>query len=576
MFQTRTSAAPSSPHWSNWIQGLRQELDPKKEASRRVLLSDLKIRTKDQQLVPFTPNAVQVKMLDEVAPRWREGEISLKGKGFREFILKARQFGFSTLIGALYFLETVNEANTLTLIVAHDQETTENLFGMMHTFWEELPDAKRPKTKYKSKRQLHFAHNGSKIRVMTARKKGGGRSLTVHNLHLSEAAFYQNPKLLTGLLQAVPAGGNVFVESTANGEGGDGQTYHDQYWAGIAPQNWAHYWPKEYKSNGYQARFYAWWEHDEYEADLPGESGSRSDGFTRDDDEKTIVAKYGLDKLYGRQRTDRKLAWRRRKMAEPGMGTLFPQEYPGDPKEAFLVSGKRFFIAWNKDVHVVHATEISLDDIATWQFFGGLDWGFHSPFCFELMAADPWGDVLVLDEEYESGLTDPEQAEHVLACLKRWNLRPGQVPIYADSNMWSNKADNLGKIFQNVSAYQKADLWMIRAKNGAGTRKPSLNNAQRYLIETTKRPEKSYRRVRVSSRCENLIRTIPLMVRDKTDPEDMENDPALTEDHAVDGWRYGLQSRSIGADPLKDKPPKDPLEDWVKRQRGESEKKRKL
>jgi hypothetical protein len=43
-------------------------------------------------------------------------------------------------------------------------------------------------------------------------------------------------------------------------------------------------------------------------------------------------------------------------------------------------------------------------------------------------------------------------------------------------------------------------------------------------------------------RCPNLIRTLPAMVKDPLDPEDLADkvNSTKTEDHAVDALRYGL------------------------------------
>lgn len=449
---------------------------------------------------------------------------------------------------------TVNTPNTLTLIVAHDAETTENLFQMVHTFWEELPPEKRPKTRYKSKRVLHFAHNGSKLRLMTARKSGGGRSMTVHNLHLSEAAFYQNPKLLTGLLQAVPEGGNVFVESTANGEGGIGQIYHDEY-------------QKAKKGETpYAARFYAWWQHSEYETDPPP-------GFRRDEDEDTLVQRWDLDARFGKGRTDRKLAWRRRKKAEPGMGNQFDQEYPGDDKVAFLVSGSRFFTDWDEDVHVVYPSEVTIE--RHWPRFGGYDWGYGKPACFELGTADERGRVLLIDEEYNAGLTDDEQAEKVLECLKRNGLDPSQVTIHADPAMWAEKTDWSGKKVANVKAFHAKGLKFVKATND---RIHGWMNFRRYLHDRDQpdpnKPAVPFLRV-LRGKCPNLIRTMPLMVHDDLKPEDMESDPNLSEDHAPDTARYLLAAkpRPSGPDPNQPKPG-DHRPSWMKR--AASQGKRKL
>lgn len=475
---------------------------------------------------------MQEQYLDDLCPGWRDGVIEVKG--LKEFILKARQFGFSTLITALFFLQTINTPNTNTLVVAHDAATSEELFQMVHRFWQNLPEEKRPRSKYNSRRQLYWPGINSRFLVRTAgARAGAGRGLTIHNLHCSEVAFYTNRKLFTGLLQAVPAGGNVFVESTANGESGDGAVFHEEYQKAKAGDS------------AFTARFYAWWQHEEYEA-------KPEPGFTRNEEETSLASRLDLDGQFRRERVDRKLQWRRNKRSEPGMGALFAQEYPSDDREAFLVSGSRYFTEWDPQKHVVFESDVTIE--RHWNFFGGFDWGFGKPFCFLLACADERGRVLIIDEEYHTRLNDPDQAQKVKECLARWSLDPARVPIYADPAMWANKTDWSGKKIQNVAAFLNAGLKFVKAAN---ERVHGWMNFRRYLHDVDKPdpnlPDIPFLRV-LAGRCPNLIRTMPLQVHDKTNPEDMETDSGLVEDHAPDTARYLLASRPRPSKPDPDKP----------------------
>ena len=51
--------------------------------------------------------------------------------------------------------------------------------------------------------------------------------------------------------------------------------------------------------------------------------------------------------------------------------------------------------------------------------------------------------------------------------------------------------------------------------------------------------------------CPNLVRTIPLMIREDKNPEDLDT---KSEDHAVDACRYGLTSVVAPTRPIIDKP----------------------
>ncbi len=477
-------------------------------------LSDLWIQTKGSddeppRLTRFAPNDVQRGYLAEICPDWETGGID--PTGLREIVLKARQFGFSTLIIALLFLRTINNADTNTVIIADEATNTEELFAKVRLFWENLPDELRPATKRNNIRQLYFPALRSRIKVLTAGKKNAGRSQTIHNLHCSEVPHWSNPAILTGLLQAVPRTGNVFLESTAKGEDSVFCEQFRQADAGHTP---------------YAARFFAWWKHTEYEVLPPRD-------FARTDDEVTLAIRHGLDAAFGRVRADAKLYWRRLKMSEPGMGSLFAQEYPADAKEAFLVSGKKFFSEWDEEKHTFPAGSLPLERF--WHYWGGYDWGIGAPACFLLGCIDDKGKVLILDEVYGANRTTPEQTTDVKACLARWNLKPANTPIYADPSMFPPKRDiTTGVLIAQVNAFYQGGLRMVPAAND---RVDGWANVKRYLHDMD---EDGVPFLRISRACVNLIRTLPLMVISDKDTEDADTDG---EDHAPDTARYLLTAR---------------------------------
>src|SRR3954466_5328289 len=94
---------------------------------RGLLMGDfLKIRNKEGREVPFVPNAAQ----QEIADHW----------GQKNIVLKARQLGISTYIAARFFIDTITHPGTLTVQVAHDQRSAEDIFRIVHRFQEKLPD----------------------------------------------------------------------------------------------------------------------------------------------------------------------------------------------------------------------------------------------------------------------------------------------------------------------------------------------------------------------------------------------------------------------------------------------------
>lgn len=279
-------------------------------ASTRVTFDDLYIRTKDKKIVQFKPNPVQERYLDQICPRWRDGDYSMTGK--REILLKARQFGFSTLIAAIFFCDTLNTPNTQTVVIAHDAETSVRLFDMVKRFYDHLPEHKKPKTKYSNRRELVFEDNNSVYFVGTAGNRSFGRGGTINNVHGSEVAFWPDAEeLLTGLSEAVPEDGNIFLETTANGLG---NYYHEEY---TLAQN---------GGSIYDARFFAWFEHPEYTLPVP-------EHFNLTPREEALKRTHNLS--LGQ------LAWYRKK--GKALKSKLPQEYPSTAEEAFVASGNPYF-----------------------------------------------------------------------------------------------------------------------------------------------------------------------------------------------------------------------------------------
>ncbi|MEK9170810.1 MAG: hypothetical protein AAB789_00650, partial [Patescibacteria group bacterium] len=163
-------------------------------------------------------------------------------------ILKARQEGVSTFCEAMIFENTVSSSNVNSLIVAHEPESTEEIFRMSKLYYDMLRGPVKPLKRYDNKKQLVFENPDektrpddpglrSKIVIATAGKVKIGRGLTIQNFHGSEVAFWKNGKeLMLSVMQAIPDLPNtmVFLESTANGFGGDGEYFYNMVQDAIA------------------------------------------------------------------------------------------------------------------------------------------------------------------------------------------------------------------------------------------------------------------------------------------------------------------------------------------------------
>lgn len=161
---------------------------------------------KELQEIPFKLNAIQ-------------GAYAKKASN-KDVILKARQQGFSSFILARFAVDFLVKKNSRSVVVADETENAMELLERVKHYissYEYINKIKVP-LKYNSKNELHNEANNAKYTIGTAKNTEFGRSKTVTNLHMSEAAFYPNfERLLAGALQAVIPDGYVVIETTANG-----------------------------------------------------------------------------------------------------------------------------------------------------------------------------------------------------------------------------------------------------------------------------------------------------------------------------------------------------------------------
>jgi hypothetical protein len=304
----------------------------------------LKIRDKKANIVDFKLNKAQMIVYSEISRLRKEG------KPVRILLLKARQMGLSTFTEGFIFHDTSTNENKNALIIAHEETASANLFNMSKLYYEYLPDLIRPMKKYANGKVLQFenpttdetekAKNPglrSKISIATAGAGEVGRSSTVHNLHVSELAFFPDPKTtMLGLMQCVPdsPNTNVIIESTANGVG---DYFHDM-------------WQKAEKGlNDFVAIFLPWFIQDEYTRPFRSEGEkqqliSEVEMVTQDNNGNPV---YTYEKLLRDKHnlTWEQLNWRRYTVANKCQGDeeLFMQEYPSTPEEAFISSGRPKF-----------------------------------------------------------------------------------------------------------------------------------------------------------------------------------------------------------------------------------------
>ena len=304
----------------------------------------LKIRDKTANIIPFKLNPAQKVVMDLI----KEDDKNNIPK--RYIVLKARQMGISTLFEGLIFHDTANNENKNALILAHEESASSNLFQMSKLFYENVPDLIRPMKKYSNGKVLSFENPDtdetrkavnpglrSKISIATAGAGEVGRSSTIHSLHVSELAFFPDPKTtMLGLLQAVPDQPNtlVILESTANGVG---DYFHEM-------------WQKASRGeNEFTPIFLPWFIDPMYSRPFRTEAERQQFideiNVTTTDMSGNRVNTYEYDLMNKFDLSLEQLNWRRYTIANKCQGDeeLFMQEYPSTPEEAFISSGRPKF-----------------------------------------------------------------------------------------------------------------------------------------------------------------------------------------------------------------------------------------
>lgn len=254
---------------------------------------------------------------------------------YRNIILKARQLGFSTAIDIYLLDQALFNKNLKCGIIAQDKSAAGEIFRTKIAIpFDNLPGWLRADFKITERRSganggyILFAH-GSSIQVATSFRSG-----TVQRLHISEhgkiCAKYpaKAKEVRTGTLNAIHDGCIAFIESTAEGVGGD---FHEmstrsmelgQSGIELTTQDW-------------KFHFFAWWQDPKYVAQVPA-AGLRLSKYHREYFAGVELAMQITLSAEQRQWYINKEIEQRDEMK---------QEFPSTPLEAFLTSGRRVFDA---------------------------------------------------------------------------------------------------------------------------------------------------------------------------------------------------------------------------------------
>ena len=317
------------------------------------------VETKDGRVVPFILNNIQrafVKKEDDFKK-------NNPNKPVRIMVLKGRQFGISTLKLAILFIKCLLVDNTRAAVISHNDDATKKLFRRVRFFAKTL--CVPPTLDKESEKEYSFPRTNSYFYIGTAGSKAWGRGDNLTDVHCSEVAFWENATtVMNGLIQGVGKTGNITIETTANGVG----NYFHKLWK----KSWNN------PDAAWYAIFFKWTHFAEYEMDVPK-------NFVRTQEERELCRA-------NPEMTDRKLAWRRWKISETeadkGLSPedIFKQEYPLNPREAFISSGNAVFSLKALESYEAKppvAIEESLYGHGEWKI-----WKTPSPLKYSIMAID--------------------------------------------------------------------------------------------------------------------------------------------------------------------------------------------
>jgi hypothetical protein len=187
----------------------------------------------------------------------------------------------------------------------------------------------------------------------------------------------------------------------------------------------------------------------------------------------------------------------------------------------------QFFREFSKRMHVIAPFTIP----SYWERFASFDWGFKSPACMLWHAVSPEGQVITYREDYVSGKDTPWLAQHALKLTGNEKLRYK----VGDPSCWdASRGPSIAEVMA-TNGWAMTQAENDRVNGWARCREFLSYDQDNDSGVITRQPL-----WQCFSTCTNLVRTIPALIHDEHDPEDVDTDG---EDHAPDAWRYGLMTR---------------------------------
>lgn len=204
---------------------------------------------------------------------------------------------------------------------------------------------------------------------------------------------------------------------------------------------------------------------------------------------------------------------------------------PEDMRRAWLegdwdLEAGQFFSEFRRSIHVVEPFPIPPE----WRIVRAFDYGLDMLACI-WAAIDTSGKVYVIRELYEPGLIVSEAAKRIREATRE-NIRETLAP----PDLWNRQKDSgrsMAELFEEAG---------IKLRRADANRVQGWMQVKEYLaIFPARDGGEPDSRLKIFSNCKNLIRTLPALMHDPSDPCDVSGEPhELT--HLPDALRYLLRS----------------------------------
>ena len=282
------------------------------------------------QQIPFTLNAPQRRVLKTMEQQ------RLSGKPIRLIMLKARQWGGSTLVQTyMAWMQLVRHTGWNSLICAHVKDASANIRGMYSRLLRQYPsELKEGNTKEwsfvpfeKSINISHIPARDCQVAIATAQSPDGVRGGNYSMAHLSEVAFWGDDDWQTAEKIVRTVSGSIalepetliVMESTANGEG---NFFHGEWKRAVAGKS------------DKTPIFVPWHEIEIYSRHVSNDERDKLIA-SFDDYERNLFLHHNVSLEH--------LAWYHDKRKEYTSHYQMMAEYPSTAEEAFASSGTSIF-----------------------------------------------------------------------------------------------------------------------------------------------------------------------------------------------------------------------------------------